>query len=114
MVLEIDEKEAGRIVRDAMDGFPEASSPSLQCVSWNYRDCVFVFEEYTEDERGVVRHTVNEEQLVKGLHKLVTLALQGKYNNNDFPKGFEDVGNWDATDMDALVQCAIFNDVIYG
>ena len=108
----LSDEEAKRIVREAMESFPEASSPSLVCVKWKYKEMQFVFAD--EDGEKVVRHNVDEEMLVKGLRILLKLAIQGRYHNNDFPNGFEDTGNWDATDFDALVQCAIFGEIIYG
>jgi hypothetical protein len=108
----LSDEEAKRIVREAMENFPEASSPSLPCVHWKYEEMQFVFIE--DNDENQVKHTVNEEMLVKGLRTLLKLSVQGKYHNNDFPNGFEDTSNWDATDFDALVQCAIFGEIIYG
>ncbi len=112
--ITIDEEEAKRIVREAMENYPEASSDSLECIQWNYKEMKFTFTEDTGTSNNLVKHDLNEEMLIKGLNIFVELVLRGEYHNNNFQENFMDVGNWDATDFDALVQCALFGKIIYG
>ena len=57
-------------------------------------------------------YTLTKEMLVRGLQ----LAYKNGYANSDHwvKDGFVDTGEIDAVDADVIVQCAIFEDVIYG
>ena len=104
-----------RVIRQMMQDFPEASSQSLICTKYNYKDMVFEFGEDDEKHKELIRHLVNMKSLRKGFDKLLNLALEGQYKNYGFPSGiFGDNPDWDATDVEALAQCAIFGEIIYG
>jgi len=77
---------------------------------------IFEFKEDNERDTRlppVLTHTITLPMLVKGIDILIDLAIKGEYKNYNFPSGLSS-GDIDATDCDALVQCAIFGDVIYG
>ena len=112
MVDDTEEKKR-QLLREVMESYPEASTPSLLCVKWDYKNMVFKFEEYFEESYGTY-YTVTEDDLLKGLDKFLAICNAGNYHNNSFPNGYEDAGNWDAIDVDALVQCTIFGEIIYG
>lgn len=112
--MTIPDEKVEELVHDIMENYPEASSGPLECVDWDYDRVRYIFNEY-EDETPT-RHTVTKEMLVRGFEILIGLIQEGKYHNgglrlNDY---LEDVGNWDAFDADALVQCALFGEIIYG
>ena len=103
-----------RVIRQMMEDFPEASSSSIICTKWNYKDMEFDFIEDDEKTRGGVPHHVSMPNLRKGFNKLMKLALYGEYKNHGFPAGmFGKDADWDAIDAEALVQCAIFGKLIY-
>ncbi len=109
MEIKFSKEEKERIVSELMENYPEASTPSLTCVGWNYRKCEFIFEEYA-DIGNIKQHTVNMEMLVKGYDIMMKEIAAGHY----LLTGFMDLGNWDANDVDALVQYSLFGELVYG
>lgn len=117
VTIDLPEKKIEKLIRDVMDNFPEASSTSLRCVEWRYGECYFVFED-EDDELYVVDY----EELRGGFEILLSISLVGGFHTYGWdPVGFLNpnewddwVCDWDATVAGALVQCAIFGDVIYG
>lgn len=98
------------LIKGLMENYPEASSGNcLKCTNWDYGGVFYHFI----DEETEKRHCVTLHGLRKGFKILINLALNGKYNNFA-SSALYDGGNWDAIDVDALVQCAIFGKVIYG
>ena len=106
MEILVNEEE---LINDVMGNYPEYSSMSLKCNGWKYKECLYRFEDM---EDGKI-YNVNMEMLKKGLKIFVQMVLDGK-DYKDFTGALLDVGDWDGTDTDALVQCAIFGKVIYG
>ena len=101
-----------QLIKSAMENYPEAGrGNSLSCVGWNYKKTEFYFF----DEEADKRYFVNLEKLKKGFAILLKIVEEGKYFNNGVSPNFLSRGyDWDAQDYDALVQCAIFGDVLYG
>lgn len=112
ITVEMSQEEKEKLIIDVMENYPEASSPSLQCIGWKYNEMKFVFLE--DGNEKDTRHEVDLPMLTKGLDKLFEKIIAGKYINHMDLIDMVDPGNWDATDCDALVQCAIFNEIIYG
>ena len=110
------------LVKNVMQNYPEYSSPSLVCVEFNYNDCLYTFHDY-DDDGTVTKHVVDLSSLRKGFMKLIELRTAGKANfygwNVEPLLGDEDAWadwpcDWDANVVDGLVQCALFDDIIYG
>ncbi len=102
-------------VKELMENYPEYSSESMQCVGWKYDEMIFHFNEYNGAQ--VHRHRVTEDMLLKGMDILLEKMKNKKYFNNgpiDLPGYIENLGCWDANDVDALVQCSVFGDILYG
>jgi len=111
VIAMISENEKVVLIIEVMQGYPEAGSGNtLKCLKWKYDVCQYTFI----DEETGEKHKVFLRGLLKGFDILMELAIRGKYKNCNFPNGMMDAGNWDGLDTDALVQCAIFGDVIYG
>lgn len=109
------QKDKDRVIRLMMQGFPEASTDSIICMKYNYKEMEFDFVEDDERTEGGVPHHVSMSNLRKGFNILIELALNGEYKNYGFPAGiFGNDADWDAIDAEALVQCAIFGKIIYG
>lgn len=108
------------LIREVMQNYPQASSGSLRCTRWRYKECVYEFDDVEEDEH----YTVIYKDLREGFDILMKLAADKKFGipgwNTDpvrslDPGVWDDwAGDWDADVVDGLVQCAIFKDVIYG
>lgn len=101
-----------RMVRSLYENFPEASSGSaLQCIGWKYQAFKFNFID-TEDGK---KYEITLPKAMKGFRILTKLVeageLPGLGLTPDF-KASED--SWDAYAIDALAQCAVFGEVIYG
>ncbi len=111
----ITQKEKDIIIKDMMEGYPDANSSSLVCIKSNCEKMEFDFIEDDEKTDGGVSHHVDMKMLRKGFDILIELALKGAYNNFGFPSNvLGKYPDFDAIDTDALVQCAIFGDIIYG
>ena len=96
-------------VKELCGNLPEYSL-SLHCLKWDYDNCVFVFFDEYEKEH----HTVNLKQMVKGFN-----IMTKNWDTPDFEKDNDlkidaFLCNCDACFVDAMVQCAIFEEVIYG
>lgn len=125
------------LVSDIMKSFPEAGM-CLTCVEYDYKGMRFTFwdREVTPDtaEKSVVPATVQTMELSRsglvenmvtyrltrtdlnrGMRVMVQMLAAGQLNGLDMNgHAIGDAGNWDALAADALAQCAIFGDVIYG
>lgn len=113
-----------RFVAELYENFPEASQgSSLRCIGWKYAEDYKTkvwdrdrFKFIFEDEDGK-KYTVRIDKAVKGLSILVHEVMAGKLNGLGFRADFltEDaMGDWDGNCIDALAQCAVFGEVIYG
>lgn len=126
--VEVSEEKIEKLIRGVMENYPEASSMSLQCVEFDYKNCLFKFwdvEEEGEDGREVY-HDVDYPKLRKGFETLMNIALGRVEGERFFIAGWDPVGffdpdswgdwicTWDAGAADGLVQCAVFGEVIYG
>jgi hypothetical protein len=98
-------------IKEVVQNLPEYSQ-SLKCVSWKYDECKFKFYDDEESEF----HEVDLEKLCKGYDILKDLWKNKKlfFYGINTEEEFEDAGQWDAEIMDALIQCSIFGEVIYG
>ena len=107
----ISKKEKIALIKAVMEGYPEASAGNcMGCDYWNYKKCEYFFI----DEETGKGYNVGIKELLQGFDILHELAIRGKYHNGTFPNGMLCDICWDGLDVDALVQCAIFGDVIYG
>lgn len=99
------------LIKEVVQNFPEYSI-SMQCLSYNYNDCIFTFRDY-EDGKA---YTVCIKEFLKGYVILNKLWLNKKvfFCGINHPKDFDDPCNWDADVVDALLQCSIFGEIIYG
>jgi len=101
-----------KLIKSVMENYPEAGyGNALRCESYDYKNTKFKFLD-TEDGK---RYTVTLPKLLKGLKILLKVVENGHYFNCGVAPNLLSSGyDWDAQDADALVQCAIFGDVIYG
>lgn len=102
-----------KIIKNAMDNYPEAGTGMcIKCTKINRAKMEF---EFVDEETGKF-HKINMKDLKLGLKKLLKIVEDGKYFNCGQPPNLtaQDGYYWDGQDCDALVQCAIFGNVIYG
>jgi hypothetical protein len=114
MRIEID-FDAGRLIDGIMAGYPEASAGhALRCTGWDYTRCIFDFVD--ADSAEPVGFTLERVALEHGLHLLLGALLCGKHRGVGayVLRDFRDPGNWDSNAADALVQYALFGELIYG
>lgn len=95
------------LANKVMQNFPEYAQ-CLQCTKWDYETGIYGF--YDEEEKKY--YTVTIDMVEKALPILKDKIDHGKL----FFKGLVwwDTGTWDCWPTDAVVQIAIFGDVIYG
>ncbi len=128
---------ADQLIDDVMANYPEASC-CITCVEYNYAACEYLFwdHEVTQDSQntslvpatiqdlnlrrsGLVRNAVTyrlgRNELRKGMEVLQSLIQAGKLKGlGQALAAWSEPGAWDMFCVDALVQCAIFGEVIYG
>ena len=106
-------------VKELMENFPDACEGScLRCVRWKYKTCEYTFvDDESEDQK---RYDVDLEKLLKavpllfsskwgcGLTEVPRNAFASRENAEDL------LCNFDAYDMQAFIQLAIFKQVIFG
>lgn len=129
--------DADQLIDEVMSGYPEATC-CITCVSYNYKKCQFEFWDHEVDQKtkndSVIPATIQNLDLIRSGH--VPFAVTYKLDRHALQAGmavlrdqiqagklrglaidmdnFTDAGAWDCFCADALVQCAIFGDVIYG
>ena len=113
VIIEFTPEEKEEMVRGIFDNFPE-SSYCLPCTLWKYKE--FRFKFYEEEESKT--HEVLLPQAIEGFDlfwaKLTERHLESKTYCGLDPLSALDLCNWDAVGFDAVVQFAIFKDLIYG
>jgi len=99
-------------IKEVVQNLPEYSV-SMRCTGWNYDECIFNF---VDDEDGGKKYTVNLPMLIKGYKKLKELWINQKafFDGINTEMDWRDAGCWDCWVVDALIQCSVFNDIIYG
>jgi hypothetical protein len=125
------------LIDEVMQNFPEASM-CLTCVSFDYENMVYEFwdQEVTPETKeasivpaviqdmelrrsgfvkDAVTYRLSRNEIQNGMNILLGLIFDGKLKGLGLDKdNINDAGCWDAWSADALMQCAIFGDVIYG
>jgi hypothetical protein len=103
------------MIRRLMENYPEAGAGNcLKCAAFNYSKLNFIFfdEEGKEPEKAL---PVSKKMLSEGFDRLLELIKEGKYFNcGQVPNLLSDAYQEDAQDSDALVQCALYGEIIYG
>ena len=100
-----------KLLEEVVQSLPEYSI-SLKCTDYNYKECEFSFHDDETDKD----YLINLSMIVKG-YGILKKLWQNKKIFFDIMKSEEDwsdPANWDADIVDLLVQCSIFNEVIYG
>jgi len=112
--IEISDQETKELIMEVVLNLPEYSQ-SLKCHGWDYKNCIFDFTDYEDG----AEYTLEYKDFVKGFESLVKHLSEGRLKGLFSGQGFDknvllDPGNWDAWDVDALVQESIFGEVVYG
>lgn len=101
---------AQSMVHEICENLPEYSY-SLQCHAWDYDNNTFRF--YDPDERKTYVLTMKE--LLRGYVKYLNLVYAHRERNGrNAIELASDPGQWDSNDVDAMIQMAIFGEIIYG
>lgn len=106
------------LIMEVMQNCPECSS-SLECVSWHYATCTYTFFDECESKQ----YQIGYQDLRKGFTKLIELTHEKKFRASGWDidpiiaptqEAFDEwASRWDATVVDALIQCTLFDDIIY-
>ncbi len=112
MLVQLNPQEAEVLVREVMQSYPEYSTPYLVCTSYDYDKGIYEFLDEEEDKS----YTLEIEKLKVAVNLLLQFVGEGKLPGiaRSILPDVMDAGNWDADCTDALVQVAIFGEVIYG
>jgi len=115
--IDIDEELLKDALRSVMENYPEYSTPSLQCIHWKYKDCVYKFHEINDDGDVETTHTVTLEKLLAGFEKM----MENRPRCVPPPPAKQTKEDWeewncqmDADGVDAVLQFALFGELVYG
>lgn len=115
--LELEDTLLKYSLMSLMENYPEASTPSLQCVKWKYAECHYVFEENDDNGELYKTHVVELADLYVGFQKMmgnrpscvpVPPARQTKEAWDDW------CCSMDADGIDCLLQFTLFGELVYG
>jgi len=101
-------------VRRLFEGYPEAGQGcAVQCVDWCYgdKDKPFKMDFIDTEESKPYRLTLDK--AVKGFKIFIGLKMSGELAGIEITD-YHDGGEYDCVALDAITQCAIFGEVIYG
>jgi hypothetical protein len=117
ITLEQPEKDLDNRLKEILENLPEHSL-SMPCTKWDYENCFFVFRDIEEEADNLHKliYEVDLPKWRKGYYILKQKWQEGKYHfcGVETPADWEDLCCWDACIIDALIQCSIFGEVIYG
>lgn len=113
--IEFTDTAVKQIITGIMENFPEASAGcALSCQSYKYASLVFEFYDIETNKR----YTLKQADLEKAFKLMFTAQWPKGCTpppaTNDAAVWSDWLGQADATDFDAFVQLAIFDEVIYG
>jgi hypothetical protein len=109
--LVLDDCRLEDALRSIMENLPEYSE-SLDCIDWDYENCLYTFvDRETGDE-----YKLTFPLILKGFEKLAAkwpLSFPSLPTKNTEEAWDEWCCHCDAGVVDAIVQCAIFGEIIY-
>lgn len=112
--IEIPDEKIEMFAKDIMENYPEASEGNcLKCVQHLYNIGRFTF---IDNDTGK-EYVVLRGDIAKAVPKFIEGVLKNRWKfdgitaNNIFEL---DAGDYDGYSIDAIVQLAVFGDVIYG
>lgn len=112
MTLTIPQEKIDELIRDVVQNLPEYAI-SYRCVAYRYEEMLFEFEGIEEDHGA--EYKLGMAKFRKGMEILWQKIIAGKLPGLSISaSNFLDPCDWDCYDLDALLQCAIEGDVIYG
>jgi hypothetical protein len=112
--INITDEQVKELAKDIMLSMPEYSE-SLRCIKWDYKSGIFEFLDYLEDgSKEINKHIVTTNQIIKAIPKLWQGIIDKKWYFDLELDDFLDAGAYDAPVTDAIIQLAVFDDIIYG
>lgn len=103
--------DAEKLIGDVCQNLPECGPTWAQTVGWNYKENIYKFHDPEED----AYFELDMPTMVIGLQKIVQDAMEGKLPGIKKRLGqMDDAGEWDAWDIDLLIQYSIFGEIVYG
>lgn len=110
MTYTIPQEQLDKLIKSLAENWPEASAGfAMQCTDWNYEKMEFRFLDTETD----ISTRVNMDKLREGMNILLPLLFSGAVDIG-VSSAILDEGKWDAFGNDALIQCAIMGEVVYG
>jgi hypothetical protein len=102
----IDDKQVRAFVKELLENLP-GYSLSLYCTKWKYEKSEFHF---VDDEDGK-EYDLTLDKAVEGFEKYMKSDMWLRRHSQ---LGLLDSGAYDADDVDAIIQLAIFGELVYG
>ena len=111
--VSIPDDKLEELIKEVMQNMPDACL-SMACMKWKYDECSYAFEDYEDGKK----YDVDLPKLKTAMEKMMKDTFEAKKNQgldiSSSVADFMDPCNWDAGCVDALVQYAIFGEVVYG
>jgi hypothetical protein len=112
--IEIPDDKLKKLANEIMENYPEYSAGNcLQCVSYKYKTGKFTFIDVAEDKE----YHITTDDIAKTLPKFIEGIVKGEWKFYGFDGTIVlrlDARDYDSDATDAVVQLAIFGDIIYG
>lgn len=98
-----------QVVKDILESLPE-NSISFEVLRWDYQISEFSLRDL---ETGI-EYTLTLEKAIAGFEYIAKAVLGGKLFYQGLESNVFEAGSWDSLATDALLQAAVFGEVIYG
>lgn len=117
--LNWNEEQIEKFIKEVMQNMPEYSGGwALDCISWKYEQCRYLFGDPEEDDTGKMFKEVTYETLRQGFEKMVAFMVANPKSalaectlTGEEPD--EVACNWDATCVQALVEFTIYGELTF-
>ena len=98
-----------QVAQEILQNYPEYSTESLTCTSYDYVNGIYSFIDGEENKT----YTVTVEDVAQTIKILMSKMLDGKRFFQDY-WDYNDLGSYDLEVVDMILQFTIFGSVVYG
>jgi hypothetical protein len=109
-VLGMTKTEFEELAFEICQNMPLPSGYAFHCPGWDYEKMIF---DLVDNETGK-KYTLNRPKILGALAAYVVMKIQGELPGIIIDGPFSDPCSYDSESLDAIIQLAVFGEVIYG